>query len=186
MYARTMLHTLGACLLAATLAATHTKSSWFEAHTTGAKALTLRGSAEFGRIGAESQSGALVLTLGAKSSTGAVVFTRLSSGRLDRGVYKVGEMGSAEVHALVVTGSPTRPTGAYRARTGTLTITRSSGDSIEGRFDISAVGFDAANQGDETRELRVRGAFAASPSAPRGTPGDVAAGREALVTTRWR
>ena len=111
------------------------------------------------------------------------MFTRLSRGRLDRGVYEVGEMGSAEIQALVVTGSPMRPTGAFRARTGTLTITRSS---IEGRFDIGMVGFDAANQGDETRELRVRGAFAASPSAPRGTPGDVAAGREALVTTRWR
>ena len=47
MYAKTMLQTMGACLLAATLAATHAKSSWFEAHTTRAKVLTLRGSAEF-------------------------------------------------------------------------------------------------------------------------------------------
>jgi hypothetical protein len=116
---------------------------------------------------------------------GAVVFTRSNGGRLDRGVYRVGEDRSGEIQALVVTGSPTRPTGAFRARRGTLTITRSRGDSIEGRFEIDAVGFDAADQGDETRGLRVDGAFAASPSAPRGTPSDVAARREALVT-RWR
>jgi hypothetical protein len=182
MYAKAMLHTLGTCLLAGTMAMGHANSSWFEAHTTGAKALTLRGSAEYGQVGGEAESGAFVLTLGAQSPTGAVVFTRLSSARLERGVYKVGEAGSEEIQALVVTGPPTRPTGAFRARTGRLTITRSRGDSIEGSFDIRAVGFDAVDQGDETRVLRVRGTFAASPSAPRGTPGNVAARREALVT----
>lgn len=185
MRAKPMFHALCTCLVAATMAAGHADSSWFEAHTTGAKVLTLSGSAEFGRAGGDAESGAFVLTLGARSSMGAVVFTRSNGSRLDRGVYRVGEDRSGEIQALVVTGSPTRPTGAFRARRGTLTITRSRGDSIEGRFEIDAVGFDAADQGDETRELRVDGAFAASPSAPRGTPSDVAARREALVT-RWR
>ena len=54
------------------------------------------------------------------------------------------------------------------ARTGTLTITGSRADFIEGRFDIDAVGFEAAAPGDETRELVVRGAFTASPGARPG------------------
>jgi hypothetical protein len=67
------------------------------------------------------------------------------------------------VQALVVTGSPTNPTGAFHARSGVLTVTRSQADLIEGRFDIDAVGFEASNPADEGKELVVRGAFTASP-----------------------
>jgi len=63
----------------------------------------------------------------------------------------------------VVTGSPTHPTGAFHARSGVLTITRSRDDLIEWRFDIDAVGFEAPDPGDESKELVVRGAFTASP-----------------------
>jgi hypothetical protein len=171
-----MVHALGACLLAVTMPTGHADSSWFEAHTTGAKVVTLRGSAEFGLVQGEAEQGAFVLTLGAESPAGAVVFTRSTGARLERGVYKVSEDPSGAIQALVVTGSPTRPTGAFRASAGTLTITRSRGDSIEGSFDIDAVGFDAVDQGDETRELRVHGTFAASPSAPGGAPGNARRG----------
>src|SRR5438552_4072318 len=77
--------------------------------------------------------------------------------------YRPLDAGTAgSVQALVVTGSPTRPTGAFHARSGALTITGSRADLIEGRFDIDAVGFEAAEPGDESRELVVRGAFTAA------------------------
>lgn len=50
MQAKPMLYVLGTCLLAATVAAGSASPSWFEARTTGAKALALRGAAEFGVV----------------------------------------------------------------------------------------------------------------------------------------
>lgn len=156
-------YALGFYLLAGTMAATTRSHSWFEAHTTGAKALTLRGSAEFGPVPGGAEPRPFVLTLGAESPTGAVLFTRMNGIRPEPGVYDLTADPSGGIQALVVTGPPTRPTGAFRARRGTLIITRSRGDFVEGRFEIDALGFDAGDPSDEDRELSVRGAFTASP-----------------------
>ena len=168
MNAKPMLLTLGLYLLTMTLAASAPRSSWFEARTTGARTLTLRGAAEFGPGAATPAQAPFVLTLGAESPTGAVLFTRPDGARLQPGAYRLDADGAAGLHALVVTGSPTHPTGAFRARGGTLTITRSRADFMEGRFDLDAVGFDAAAPGDEGKELIVHGAFTASPSTRSG------------------
>jgi len=109
-------------------------------------------------------SGPFVLTLGAESPTGAVVFTQADGKRPEPGVYPVSEGAATGFRALVVTGPPTRPTGAFRAGAGTLTITRSRGDVIEGHFELETVGFEATDLMDEDRELVVRGAFNARPS----------------------
>jgi hypothetical protein len=158
-----MLYAVGTGLLAATAAAATTGPSWFEAYTTGARTVALHGSAEFGRVGGTDARGPFVLTLGAASEAGAVLFTRTDGARPEPGVYQVSDDPSRGIQAMIVTGPPTRPTGAYRARGGRLTIARSGGDLIEGYFDLDAVGFDAADSGDEGRELRARGAFTASP-----------------------
>jgi hypothetical protein len=168
MNAKPMLLTLGLYLLALTLAASAPRASWFEARTTGAKTLTLRGAAEFGAGAPEVEHTPFVLALGADSPNGAVIFTRQDGGRPAPGVYPLNAGAAGSVQALVVTGSPTRPTGAFHARSGTLTITGSRADFIEGRFDIDAVGFEAAEPGEESRELVVRGAFTASPGARPG------------------
>lgn len=168
MNAKPMLLTLGLYLLALTLAASAPRASRFEARTSGAKTLTLRGTAEFGAGAPDGAHTPFVLALGADSPDGAVIFTRQDGGRLGPGVYALDAGEAAGVQALVITGSPTRPTGAFHARTGTLTITGSRTDFIEGRFDIDALGFEAAAPGDETRELVVRGAFTASPGARPG------------------
>lgn len=165
MNAKPMLLTLGLYLLAMTLAASAPKASWFEARTTGAKTLTLRGAAQFGSGAPEAARAPFVLTLGAESPNGAVLFTRQGGGRPEPGIYPLEAGAPGGLQALVVTGSPTRPTGAFHARSGTLTITSSRADIIEGRFDIDAVGFDATDPGDESREIVVRGAFTASPGA---------------------
>ena len=163
MNAKPMFLTLGLYLVTMTLAASAPRASWFEARTTGARAITMRGAAEFGAGAPEAAPAPFVISLGAQSSAGAVIFTRLGGGRLEPGVYPLEVAGEASVQALIVTGSPTRPTGAFHARTGTLTITRSQDDLVEGRFDIDAVGFEASDPSDEGKELVVRGAFTASP-----------------------
>ena len=163
MNAKPMLPTLGLYLLTMTLAASAPKSSWFEARTTGARTITMRGAAEFGPGAPEAARAPFVLSLGAESSAGAVIFTRQGGGRLEAGVYPLATAGDRGVQALVVTGSPTRPTGAFHARSGTLTVTRSEPGIIEGRFELEAVGFEVSDPSDEGKELVVRGAFTASP-----------------------
>ena len=163
MNAKPTLLTLGLYLLTLTLAASAPKASWFEARTTGARTISMSGTAEFGNGAPEATQAPFVISLGAQSSAGAVIFTRHDGGRLAAGVYPLEVDGPRSVQALVVTGSPTHPTGAFHARTGVLTITQSGDDLIEGRFDIDAVGFEAPDPGDESKELVVRGAFTASP-----------------------
>jgi hypothetical protein len=163
MNAKTTQLTLGLYLLTLTLAASAPRASWFEARTTGARTISMSGTAEFGNGASDAAQIPFVISLGAQSSAGAVIFTRLDGGRLGPGVYPLEVDGARSVQALVVTGSPNHPSGAFHARTGVLTITSSQDDLIEGRFDIDAVGFEASDPGDEGKELVVRGAFTASP-----------------------
>ena len=169
MHAKLTFTALGICLLVGTVAARRAHRSWFEARTTGAAALTLHGTAEFGPVAGESSGpGTFVLTLGANSPAGAVLITSRHGAPTRPGVYLLGEDPTQELQALVVTGSPTRPTGVYRARGGMLTITGMRGDvagglaAMEGRFEIDAVGFESATPAVEDRELFVRGGFTAS------------------------
>jgi hypothetical protein len=161
MNARLTLLALGTCALAVTMLAATPGPSRFEARTTGAKTLTLRGAAEFGLVTEHAEPSSFVLTLGANSPTGAVLFTSREGVRPEPGVYDLAL--DSPIQALIVTGSPTRPTGAFYACGGTLTITRSSTDFIAGRFQIDAVGYEAAEPMDEERQLTVRGVFTASP-----------------------
>ena len=163
MNAKPALLTLGLYLMAMTLAGSAPRTSWFEARTTGARTITMSGTAEFGDGAPGEAQTPFVISLGAQSSAGAVILTRPGGGRLEPGVYPLEVDGPPSLQALVVTGSPTQPTGAFHARTGVLTITRSQDDLIEGRFDIDAVGFEASDPGDEGKELVVRGTFIASP-----------------------
>jgi len=163
MNAKPTLLTIGLYFMAMTLAGSAPKASWFEARATGARTITMSGTAEFGNGAPDAAQAHFVISLGAQSSAGAVIFTRPGGGRLETGVYPIGGEGPQSLQALVVTGSPTHPTGAFHARTGVLTITRSQDDLIEGRFDIDAVGFEASDPGDEGKELGVRGGFTASP-----------------------
>ena len=163
MNAMRTLYSAGTCALAAAMLAAAPLTSWFEARTSGAKTLTLRGAAEFGTVPNSSGEAPFVLALGASSASGAVLFTIPSGIRPDPGVYDLADS-LYVVQTLVVTGSPTQPTGAFRGHAGTLTITRSTDEFIAGRFDLRATGFEAAAPADETRQLAVTGVFTASPS----------------------
>jgi hypothetical protein len=109
----------------------------------------------------DDEASAFVITLGAESPTGAVLFTRHGGERPEPGVYRLGE-DTAAVQAMVVTGTPTRPTGAFRARGGRLTITHSRGDVVAGHFEIDALGYEATDRGDQERSLSAKGTFTAT------------------------
>ncbi|HEU4955777.1 MAG TPA: hypothetical protein VFT28_14420 [Gemmatimonadales bacterium] len=161
MNAKATMYTLATCLVVVSAAAMTSSRSWFEAYTSGARTVALRGKASYGTVG-ENGSGAFVVTLGANAPEGAVLFTRADGRALTPGVYPLAEDPARGVQALVITGPATRPTGAYRARRGTLTIGGVRGDVLDGYFTIEAVGFAADSPADEGQELEVRGAFSAS------------------------
>jgi hypothetical protein len=162
MSVRTTMHTLAAGLVVVLAAAMTSSRSWFEAYTSGTRTVALRGKASYGTVGG-SGAGAFVVILGAGAPEGAVLFTRADGRPLAAGVYPLDEDPARGVQALVITGPATRPTGAYRARSGTLTIGGVRGDILDGYFTIDAVGFAADRPSDEDQELQVRGAFSASP-----------------------
>ena len=160
-------YSLGAALImssALAIAPPRPSGPGYEARTAGALSVELRGeTAEFGI--ATGSPGPFVITLGATSETGAVVFTRWDGRHPGPGTYEItAEPGADGVQALVVTGSPTRPTGVFRARQGSLTIARSGVRGISARFQMDAVGFTTAEPEREDRELSVKGSFTASPS----------------------
>jgi hypothetical protein len=161
MSARATRYTLAAGLVVVLAAAMTSSRSWFEAYTSGARTVALRGKASYGTVGVTG-AGPLVVTLGADAPEGAVLFTRANGRPLAPGVYPLDEDPARGIQALVITGPATRPTGAYRARSGTLTIGGVRGDILDGYFTIDAVGFAADRPSDEAQELQVRGAFSAS------------------------
>ena len=161
MNAKATMYTLATGLVVVSAAAMTSSRSWFEAYTSGARTVALRGKASYGSVGAGG-SDIFVVTLGANAPEGAVLFTRADGRALTPGSYPLDEDPARGVQALVITGPATRPTGAYRARSGTLTIGGIRGDVLDGYFNIEAVGFGADSPANEGQELEVRGAFSAS------------------------
>ncbi len=123
------------------------------------------GQARFGVAGGVGGAPAVfTISLGAGSEEGSVLFTRQSGAPLVPGIYTVSDRGDGtdDVRALVVTGSPTRPTGVFQGESGELVITSVSGGIIHGSFRVEARGFLAADPEVDDRTVRVAGSFAAS------------------------
>jgi hypothetical protein len=136
----------------------------YEARLAGAANAALRGTVDAGTPSG-TQPGVFVITLGASGEDGALVFSRRQAGRPGTGTYSIGGgSGEGGFTALIATGSPNRPLGAFRAEHGTLTITRSSPDGVAGRFELRARGFVAAEPEREDREIVARGSFSAPPA----------------------
>ena len=158
-----LLSTLGFTLRSGSRTEDDAVRSSFSALVIGDVSASTKGEAEFGVI--QPVPGAvptLSLSLGARSGTGAVVFSRAGSPDLQPGVYQVSEQGS--VRALVVTGTPTHPTGVFRAQRGVLTVTQASDKSITGEFRLEATGFLASSPMEENRRVSVSGKFTALPA----------------------
>ncbi|MEP6573644.1 MAG: hypothetical protein ABJD11_13145 [Gemmatimonadota bacterium] len=122
---------------------------------------TSQGEATFGAVPPAGQAPAVFsLELGAYSEQGSVLFTMKDGSRPTAGTYHVSDDRDA-VHALIVTGAPSKPTGVFHANSGTLTITSSTATSITGSFVLDATGFLADSPDDEGRAMDVTGDFMA-------------------------
>ena len=138
--------------------------SSFEARVTGDVIEAPRGQARFGMIrGGGGLAPGFSLSLGAGDTGGAVLFSRQGA-PLGVGTYRIAEanVGEDAVQALVLTGPPERPTGSFRARRGTLTITLASDNLMAGHFELDGEGFLATNPRDESRRVSVSGEFTAT------------------------
>jgi len=58
-------------------------------------------------------------------------------------------------------GRTERPTGAFRAQSGTLTITSASDTVLAGSFTLAATGFMASAPAAEDRQVSASGSFRA-------------------------
>jgi hypothetical protein len=143
-------------------AAVPTVRSFFRAELRGDLATSAFGEAEFGAIRAiDGSSDAFVVSLGVCGHQGAVLFTRRSGTPLGVGRYRISEAaeGGDEILALVLPGSATRPTGAFRGQSGWLVITAASDRLITGRFQLDAIGLLGRR---EDRHVSVTGLFSAT------------------------
>lgn len=141
------------------------EASFYLAELHGAVHASPRGTARFGAVGGEEGAvGVFTLSLGTGETTASVLFTRMNGARLEPGTYAVSgrDDGSDEIQALVLTGTPSRPTGVFRAHSGYLIITSATDDVIEGRFQVNARGFLASNPADERRPMQATGMFTAT------------------------
>ena len=141
------------------------RQSAFRAEIRGDVTSTASGTAEFGAVqNPDRSAGAFVVSLGACSQQGSILFTRRSGAPLEVGRYRVsaGAEGRDEILALLLIGSPTHPTGAFRGESGWLIVTVASDRLIAARFHVDAAGFLAAEPQREDRHVNVTGSVSAA------------------------
>jgi len=142
-----------------------TGPSSFHAEVRGDVTGTAWGEAEFGSVQNPNRtSGAFVVALGTCGQQGAILFTHRSGAPLDVGRYRIsaGADGEDEILALVITGRPTKPTGAFHGQSGWLVVTAASDGLITARFQLDAIGFLAAEPQREDRHVNVTGSLSAT------------------------
>jgi hypothetical protein len=141
--------------------------STFRAAVRGAVGIAVNGESEFGTAWS-SEGNRFSLTMGTNTEA-AVVLSRNAVARPGTGVYHITPetmKDDGAFHGVVVTGESSHPTGVFRIKSGTITVTSSSVERISGSFEMQAEGFLAADMDNETRTVTVSGSFSATPSAP--------------------
>jgi hypothetical protein len=136
----------------------------FTAELSGDATAEFFGDATFARVeGGIGAPTVFTLDLGQESAGGAILFTRLSDSRLGLGTYTISDRGagSDDLQALVMLGGAERPTGVFRAQSGTLTISYASDSLLTGSFTLGATGFMAAEPAREDRQVAASGSFRA-------------------------
>jgi hypothetical protein len=126
-----------------------------------------------------------VTTLGAYSDDGAILLSRRDGRRPDPGIYRVTADPAPEgIAVIIVTGSPTRPTGVFRAEHGVVAITTASRRRMIGEFEVGGRGFLAADPDREDREITARGSFASSSTGASGARSRPSGG-QVSSPSRW-
>jgi hypothetical protein len=149
-----------------------TTVSSFRAEVRGHVHSGASGEAEFGAVLSPDQPApTFVISLGSRGDHHALLFTRSGGGPLTVGSYRISDEanGENEILALLLTGSSTRPTGAFRGSSGWLVVTSISGRLITGRFQLDATGFLTNEPRREDRQVTVTGSFSATPAAVTGS-----------------
>lgn len=108
----------------------------------------------------------LTIMLGVTRSQGALALSLVGSQNARVGKYRVRPSGrrvseKPQFQALFVPGAPNRALGAFRAESGSVTITRAEAGWIAGKFGIEARGFVAGQPDAENQRVTVRGRFEA-------------------------
>jgi hypothetical protein len=147
-------------------AASAERQSSFRAEVRGDVVSNAWGEAEFGAVlNPDRSPGAFVVSLGVCGEQSAILFTRRSGTPLEVGRYRISEAGEDNaILALVLTGSPTRPTGVFRGVSGWLVVKAASEQLTAGEFQIDAIGFTAAQPEQEDQHVNVTGSFSATTS----------------------
>jgi hypothetical protein len=137
--------------------------SSFHATVAGSVTAHPSGSAIYGALANPTDAARSTISLGAESSSGSILFTRNSAELPAPGEYRivdaVGNLAGDETWAMIVLGSPTSPTGAFRATSGTLRITTAADGRLVGSFELDAVGFLAERPDDDSLAIKVTGTF---------------------------
>lgn len=129
---------------------------------TAAGAKVVVGEAAYGRRSSK-EGGHFSLELGSTSHQASMILSAEGLGPLGPGIYPVDDRpGSPALHGLIVTGSPSRPTGVYRAQSGRVTVHTIQDGQLEGNFEMWARGFNATNLMDENLTITVAGSFVAT------------------------
>jgi len=122
---------------------------------------TIVGEAAFRRRSSKS-GGEFSLELGTSSHDAAVLFAAAGLGPQGPGLYQVDDRaGSSAIHALIVTGRPSRTRAVYRAQSGTVTLRRNGEGIMEGSFELWGRGFSAEHPLEDKAEIKVAGSFLA-------------------------
>jgi hypothetical protein len=141
-----------------------TMSSMFAASMHGAVTGTAMGSAAFGSTG-RGAAGRFSLSLGSDAARGAVLLSRAGADRPAAGVYRVGDLVEAvpgDFHGVISTGGGNRPTGVFHARSGSVTITSSTAERLNGTFELRGIGFLADDPSEDDKEILISGSFSAT------------------------
>ncbi|CAN5795539.1 hypothetical protein BH24GEM1_BH24GEM1_03400 [soil metagenome] len=126
--------------------------SYFEAVVEGAVSARPSGGVAFGVVG-DSSAGiaSFTITLDAEGSSGAILLTGLDGKMPAPGRYELtggAPVGASAFRASYIAGSAERPTGLFRATSGTLEITAAGSDHISGQFSFTGSGFTTSDASD--------------------------------------
>jgi hypothetical protein len=155
---------LGSLLVMSLAGFTSTSTSSFAGVVTGRLHTEMHGDATFGVVdGRGAAPSVFTLSLGATGTEGSILFTRAGGARLAPGTYAVTgrDDGSDDLRVLVMTGTARHPTGVFRGREGTLTVTSVTDNVLRGSYRVKATGFVASDPADEQRQIVASGGFTA-------------------------
>ena len=148
-------------------AATPSTSSFFSATIRGAVDARLHGRSQAGTAASPGSPSRFTIRLGASGDQSAILITGAAGAHLLLGSYAVAESDEPmTVRVLVVTGAAEKPSGVFRGRHGTVTITSTDHGALTGHFDLLAAGFLAAEPAVDDLPITVRGTFAAIAGDP--------------------